>query len=89
MPVNQTTTEVVRAPAPEELLAGRLAESAGLAPGSIDALASQWRQLREEFTRFRLYYQFGIEEVLTKVNILRQEFENTTPTARSSTSGRG
>ncbi|MDQ7992348.1 MAG: GTP pyrophosphokinase family protein [Propionicimonas sp.] len=40
-------------------------------------LAAQWRELREEFTRFRLYYQFGIEEVLTKVNILRQEFENT------------
>ena len=75
--MNQPATEVVRTPAPEQLLAGRLAESAGLAPGSVDELASQWRQLREEFTRFRLYYQFGIEEVLTKVNILRQEFENT------------
>lgn len=42
--------------------------------GSPD-LTVALRQVREEFTRFRLYYQFGIEEVLTKVNILRQEFE--------------
>ncbi|WP_372491688.1 GTP pyrophosphokinase [Gordonia zhenghanii] len=31
-------------------------------------------QLRTEFTRFMLRYQFGIEEVITKINILREEF---------------
>lgn len=45
------------------------------AGGDPEALAVQLRQLHGEFTRFRMYYQFGIEEVLTKVNILRQEFE--------------
>ncbi|WP_432988699.1 GTP pyrophosphokinase [Dactylosporangium sp. CA-233914] len=33
------------------------------------------RETRDEFTRLRMYYSFGIQEVLTKVEILRQEFE--------------
>lgn len=37
----------------------------------------RWRELRESFPRLQMYYRFGIEAVLTKVNILRQEFENT------------
>lgn len=39
----------------------------------------QIRQLREDFTRFRMYYQFGIDEVLTKITILQHEFEQTHP----------
>ncbi len=34
----------------------------------------QLHGLREEFTRFMLQYKFAIDEVLTKVNILRDEF---------------
>src|SRR5690348_14064702 len=33
------------------------------------------REMRDEFTWLRMYYSFGIQEVLTKVEILRQEFE--------------
>lgn len=32
------------------------------------------RQLRDEFTRFMMRYKFGIDEVLRKVTILREEF---------------
>ncbi|HLU28558.1 MAG TPA: GTP pyrophosphokinase family protein, partial [Glycomyces sp.] len=32
------------------------------------------RQMREDFSRFMMAYQFGVEEVLTKVTILRREF---------------
>lgn len=38
--------------------------------------AERLRDVREEFTRFRMYYEFAIEEISTKVNILRREFEN-------------
>ena len=40
---------------------------------SPDLLAS-FRLVREEFTRFMLSYRFGMDEVTTKVNILREEF---------------
>lgn len=40
-----------------------------------EALTAQLRQVRDEFVQLRMHYQFGIDEVLTKVNILRQEFE--------------
>jgi len=42
-----------------------------------DGLLARFRELRTEFQRLRLTYRFGIEEVSTKVNILRQEFEST------------
>lgn len=35
------------------------------------------RAVREDFQRLQLHYQFGIQEVATKVDILRQEFERT------------
>ncbi|MGC4153766.1 MAG: GTP pyrophosphokinase family protein [Propionicimonas sp.] len=38
--------------------------------------AERLRDLREEFIRFRMCYEFAIEEVSTKINILRREFEN-------------
>nr|WP_239020604.1 GTP pyrophosphokinase family protein [Nakamurella antarctica] len=33
-------------------------------------------QLREEFTRFVMGYKFGIDEIMTKINILREEFNH-------------
>ena len=35
------------------------------------------RDLRREFTRFRLRYKFAIDELTTKISILREEFEET------------
>lgn len=32
------------------------------------------RQLRQDFTRFMMRYKFGMEEVITKISILRDEF---------------
>ncbi len=49
----------------------------GLAPDQMRELAEQLAQTRSTFVRLQLYYQCGIEEILTKVNILRQEFEAT------------
>lgn len=35
---------------------------------------ADFRQLRDEFTRFMMQYRFGIDEVTTKLSILRDEF---------------
>lgn len=51
-------------PAPGPLPVG------GLTPEQRSALSSA----RDELTRFVMAYQFGMEEVLTKVNILKDEF---------------
>lgn len=40
-----------------------------------EELAAKMRQVYGELTTLRMHYQFGIDEVQTKVNILRQEFE--------------
>ncbi|MEA4944970.1 MAG: GTP pyrophosphokinase family protein [Propionicimonas sp.] len=48
-----------------------------IAPDQVEDAAAEFRELMTGFSRFRLYYQFGIEEISTKINILRQEFENT------------
>ncbi|GAB6903136.1 hypothetical protein JCM9957A_62280 [Kineosporia succinea] len=37
-------------------------------------LLSFVRQMREDFTRFLMEYQFAVDEVLTKVSVLREEF---------------
>ena len=37
-------------------------------------MANFARQMRDDFTRMMMEYQFGIDEVLTKVTILREEF---------------
>lgn len=44
------------------------------APEISSDLLQRFRHLREEFTRFMLSYRFGMDEVLTKVTILREEF---------------
>lgn len=58
----------------QELVRARQAE---LTRGGSDPheLAAQLREVYEQFTTLRMHYQFGIDEVQTKVNILRQEFE--------------
>ena len=67
-------------PATEELLVSRLielsAERLAISADGVEALAEQLSQVRDDFARFRMYYQFGIEEISTKLNILRQEFES-------------
>ena len=45
-----------------------LAELTGVLPAE---------DLRREFTRFRLRYKFALDEVTTKISILREEFEET------------
>lgn len=42
-------------------------------PGALHLPASI-RQIREDFTRFMLTYRFGMEQVATRVTVLREEF---------------
>lgn len=42
----------------------------------LNALLGQNKQLRMDFSRFMLNYEFAIDEVMTKINILRKEFEH-------------
>ncbi|MFT4286277.1 GTP pyrophosphokinase [Nocardioides sp.] len=42
-----------------------------------EAVAQHLRELQREFTRFRLRYKFAIDELTTKIAILREEFEQT------------
>ena len=53
---------------PPRLELGRLLEL------SSDDSHSENRELRHEFTRFMMRYKFGMEEVVTKLSILRDEF---------------
>lgn len=46
-----------------------------LTPGQEADLVAEVRQLGQDFNRLFLYYEFGIAEVATKVDILRKEFE--------------
>jgi len=45
--------------------------------GDDEDTAAQLRALQREFTRFRLRYKFAIDELTTKIAILREEFEQT------------
>ncbi|MDR1833503.1 MAG: hypothetical protein LBQ92_02445 [Propionibacteriaceae bacterium] len=38
------------------------------------AMEAFFRKMRDEFTRLILEYRFGVDEMLTKVSILREEF---------------
>lgn len=42
-----------------------------------ETAAARLRELQREFTRFRLRYKFAIDELTTKISILREEFEQT------------
>ena len=46
----------------------------GTMPQPSVEMANFARQMRDDFTRMMMEYQFGIDEVLTKVTILREEF---------------
>lgn len=37
--------------------------------------AEEMKTFQKSFTRFMMYYRFGLEEINTKINILKQEFE--------------
>lgn len=54
-------------PATEEMLASRLielsAERLAISADGVEELAEQLGQVRDDFARFRMYYQFGIEEI--------------------------
>ncbi|MFW2513802.1 GTP pyrophosphokinase [Demequina sp. SO4-13] len=50
-------------------------EAEGSGPGGGDDAPSVAPHVREDLARLRDLYQFGIDEVLTKVDILRREFE--------------
>jgi putative GTP pyrophosphokinase len=48
-------------------------------PTAVEALGNhraKTRALREDFSRFMLNYRFAMEEVMTKINILKTEFEH-------------
>ena len=40
-----------------------------------EELTARMRQVHQELTTLRMHYQFGIDEVETKIDILRREFE--------------
>ncbi|WP_258933015.1 hypothetical protein [Nesterenkonia pannonica] len=45
--------------------------------------------IRLQLTEFQLHYKFGMDEVLTKINVLREEFEHTRDYSPLSTSTTG
>ncbi|GAB3615779.1 hypothetical protein GCM10027416_03360 [Okibacterium endophyticum] len=47
-----------------------------LQTGSLSTRVDDIRQLRDDFTSFMLSYKFGIDEVMTKINILKEEFSH-------------
>ena len=44
---------------------------------SVTISPSELRNLRDELQRFLLEYRFGMQEIETKISILREEFEHT------------
>ncbi|MCH8559106.1 GTP pyrophosphokinase family protein [Nesterenkonia sp. LB17] len=42
-----------------------------------DGVAVRMVDIRRQLTEFQLHYKFGMDEVLTKINVLREEFEHT------------
>lgn len=49
-------------------------QEAGKAQRTAPEMTSLVRQIRDDFTRMMMEYQFAIDEVLTKVTILREEY---------------
>ena len=64
---SQAVADVVRRRAAELV-------AADMDPGSV---AGHVRDAQREMARFRMGYEFGIEEMLTKIRILRSEFRQT------------
>jgi putative GTP pyrophosphokinase len=67
----QSSTEPARA------LLEQIITHPGLGGEDEEATAARLRDLQREFTRFRLRYKFAIDELTTKIAILREEFEQT------------
>ncbi|GIG40136.1 GTP pyrophosphokinase [Cellulomonas phragmiteti] len=74
-----TPEQVVDPPPPGAALAHavRARVVAGLEPVVDDDALVQVRDAQRELARFRMGYEFGIEEMLTKIRILRGEFRQT------------
>lgn len=70
-----------RDPRSTDLLTARLLESGAVklavTSDDVQELAERLYLIKVEFARFTLFYQGGIEEISTKLSILRQEFECT------------
>ncbi len=49
--------------------------AARAAQGDLQNTA-EMRQLKEDFTRFMMQYKFGVDEVVTKLSILREDFNH-------------
>ncbi len=56
-------------PTPARIDLGRLIDRPG-----VDLAAEDGQLLRQAFTRFMMRYKFGMEEIVTKLSILRDEF---------------
>lgn len=59
-----------------ELFSGLLGSSEDVSARE-EELAAQLRELQLGMTRFRMRYKFALDEVTTKISILREEFEQT------------
>ncbi|MFW6869069.1 GTP pyrophosphokinase [Nocardioides sp. CPCC 206347] len=70
MPPARTGSELLR-----ELFVGLLGTEA--TDAQTHDLAAQLRDLQVGMARFRMRYQFALDEVTTKISILREEFEQT------------
>ncbi len=71
VPPTAPASEVLR-----ELFTGLLGSGDEVSPRE-DELAAQLRELQLGMTRFRMRYKFALDEVTTKISILREEFEQT------------
>lgn len=70
-PDQSRASEVLR-----ELFTGLMGTSDAVSDEE-EVLARQLKELQLGFTRFRLRYKFAVDEVVTKISILREEFEET------------
>jgi putative GTP pyrophosphokinase len=60
---------------PYRQLISQLDDNAGR-NGSTGAVP-RMMDIRRQLTEFQLHYKFGMDEILTKINVLREEFEHT------------
>ena len=59
-----------------QLFTGLLGDSDDVS-AEEERLAAELRELQMGMTRFRMHYKFALDEVTTKISILREEFEQT------------
>jgi putative GTP pyrophosphokinase len=68
-PLDTLSTVACVDPTPARIDLGRLMEHP-----SADFQSEDTQRLRQDFTRFMMRYKFGMEEIVTKLSILRDEF---------------